>query len=199
MNIVDDSYEVNQILNTVHAISDAAKISRARFDSAIYLFCADRKDVLESGGICGNIPHCLNCPIKGICPSPFSFRDNAPSKPVETKPKKMETKLTSSSIPKSYPLTVWNFVYKGKSLEEIKLVNPLATHGWLDEPFDQKRSMRINSIENLFSGSKNVSIDGITELGRNDGRYVAFRAVVLGYAIWDGEILLRTNKSFTEF
>lgn len=200
MNIVDDSYEVSQILKTVYTIAEAAKISRARFDSAIYLFCANRQDVLKSGGICSLTPHCQKCPITEICPGNSLAENIAPAQTIKTKIKNMKTKLNSSPTPKLDQWTVWNTFYEGKSLEETKMINPFAVPSWLNEPIghDGSRS-RIDSIQVLFSDAKSVRIERIESLGRNNGKYVAFRAIVHGYAVWDGEELKRTIKSFSEF
>ncbi len=68
MQAIDDDASPDQVLDMIYAIAEAAKVSRAKFDSAIYLFCADRNDVLEKGGVCGHIPNCGLCPVTALCP-----------------------------------------------------------------------------------------------------------------------------------
>lgn len=63
-----DSATPGKVLEVIYLIAEAAKLSHAKYDAIIYLFCADRHDVLEKGGVCGNIPNCGLCPITALCP-----------------------------------------------------------------------------------------------------------------------------------
>jgi hypothetical protein len=75
-------------------------------------------------------------------------------------------------------------------MEEIQQENPFAIPSWLNEPIRNDVSQKRKSgIERLFDGKKTIDIDRIKELPPNDGRYVAFRAIVHGYAIWKNELL----------
>ena len=49
MQAIDEAASPDQVLDMIYTIAEAAKVSRAKFDSAIYLFCADRNDVLVNG------------------------------------------------------------------------------------------------------------------------------------------------------
>ncbi len=57
----------DEVLDAMRTIADAAKMTKAKADAAVYLFCADRNDVL-SGGICGKVPACMGCPLGDLCP-----------------------------------------------------------------------------------------------------------------------------------
>jgi 3-methyladenine DNA glycosylase Tag len=192
MRAIDDAASPDQVLDMIYTIAEAAKVTRAKFDSAIYLFCADRNDVLESGGVCGNVPNCELCPITALCPRNIvpSVSPPPPGGASRSSPKKPEG--VTSPTPRSTPNTVWNSTYAGVSIEEVKRVNPFAVPSWLNEPFgvDGSRERR-GGIERLFAGMTTIDNDRIKELGRNDGKYVAFRAIVHGYAVWENGILRR--------
>jgi len=196
MRAIDDDASLDKALDTISIIADIAKITRAKFDSAIYLFCADRNDVLESGGICGNYPKCELCPIAALCPRNMVaiVSPPHPGKKSQTLPPK-HRQMTHPK-PKPTPNTVWNTTYAGMSIEEVKNVNPFAVPSWLNQPFgvDGSRERR-DGIVRLFASKTFVDNDRIKELGRNDGKYVAFRAIVHGYATWKSRLLLRSSKS----
>lgn len=67
MGIIDSSASSDEVINMLYDIAEAADMSRAHVDSAIYLFCADRSDVLAEGGICGAEPKCERCPVTDLC------------------------------------------------------------------------------------------------------------------------------------
>jgi len=82
--------------------------------------------------------------------------------------------------------TIWNEIYRGKSLEEIKIKNPFASKDWLKNGvnfLDTRRS----AVENLFANGNTVSLDKIKSLSQNNGKYAAFRAIAHGIAKWDYE------------
>lgn len=105
------------------------------------------------------------------------------------------SKQGTAQKPKPTANTVWNSAYSGMSIEEVKRVNPFAVPSWLDEPFgvDGSRERR-DGIKKLFLRKTAVGNGRIRELNRNDGKYVAFRAIVHGYAIWEDGTLPRSNK-----
>ena len=123
MQIIDESTALDQVLKTIYSISEIAKISRARFDSAIYLFCADRRDVLDSAGICGNKPQCGMCPIQDVCPSKSSPQSTTKLRSVKPKAKHMDKPTSKSPISNSDPLSVWNTTYRGKTPDEVKIIS----------------------------------------------------------------------------
>lgn len=187
-----------EVLEVSKRIADAAKLSKAHFDAAIYLFCADRDDVI-AGGICGNTPRCGDCPTADLCPggecrSESSMTAEAEaSKPTEERPVELEK---SSRRAKPSTNTVWGTCYAGKSLEEIECINPFATNSWLEQPYgsDGSRERRADIIK-LFDGKAFVDMKRIQELGSNKGRYPAFRAIVHGYAAWEGNQLRRCREN----
>jgi len=75
-----DSATPGKVLEVTYLIAEAAKLSHAKYDAIIYLFCADRHDVLENGGVCGNTPNCGLCPITALCPCNIVSRDISPSR-----------------------------------------------------------------------------------------------------------------------
>lgn len=196
MQAIDDATSLDQVLDTISAIAEAAKVSRAKFDSIIYLFCADRKDVLERGGVCGSIPNCELCPVTALCPRNVVSSVEPPFRQGLSRPLPKKTKRVGSATPKSATNTVWNTKYAGMPIEEVKLVNPFAIPSWLNEPFGVEGSReRRSGIEILFNGKTAIDNDRIKELGRNDGKYVAFRAIVHDYAVWENEVLRRCTKN----
>ncbi len=81
-------------------------------------------------------------------------------------------------------------------IEEVKRMNPFAIPSWLNEPFgvDGSRERR-GGIERLFAGKTTIDNNRIKELGRNDGKYVAFRAIVHDYAVWKDEVFRCCTKN----
>jgi 3-methyladenine DNA glycosylase Tag len=107
MQAIDSGATLDQVLEATRAIADAANLSKARFDAAIYLFCADRDDVIPAG-LCGNNPKCAACPISDLC-----FQDMTPqiAEPSQTivpraQPRRGEGPVLDSLGKKSKPNTV---------------------------------------------------------------------------------------------
>lgn len=199
MGAIERDPDVNQTILLIDTISNQADIPRATFDAAIYLFCADRKDVLDSGGICGKNPKCIQCPITKLCPAYGSMDSFEPPKKVIplTRIKQKEILKNPSLDNDLDPLSVWNTKYRGMSKAEVEIINPFAEEGWLKEPFGNKGSRtRIGNIIKLFDNQSEIASERISKLGRNYGKYAAYRAIVHEYAIWDLEVLKRTKKSF---
>lgn len=63
-----DSATPGKVLEVIYLIAETAKLSYSKYDAIMYLFCADRNDVLANGGVCGKIPNCGLCPITALCP-----------------------------------------------------------------------------------------------------------------------------------
>lgn len=182
-----------QVLEVARIVANAACLSRANFDSAIYLFCADRRDVI-SGGICGKRPDCIRCPIRDFCPYNAAVQVNIPSQSKSSRRADREQPHSNSFEHEPKANTVWATSYPGKSLEEIKLLNPFACRSWLEEPFGSMGSReRPSKIEKLFAGQTQVDRTRIASLARNDGSYVAFRAIAHDHAIWKDGLLRRVS------
>lgn len=186
--------QVGVVLDTFRSVATAAGMPKAKADSIIYLFCADRDDVI-SGGVCGNVPACEACPVTMLCPT--RGKQSAVQRPHKARP---ANGSSAKDAPRpALPIaanTVWSTAYPGMSLEAIKAVNPFADSGWLKEPFGSNGSReRLQDVDSLFSGRPSVSKARIADLGKNKGRYVAFRAIAHRNAHWDGQTLVRTQCS----
>lgn len=91
--------------------------------------------------------------------------------------------------------SVWDYKYPGMQLEEVKRVNPFAIPSWLNQPFGVCGSWeRQSDIKNLFAGKTIIDKNRIVDLGRNKGKYVAFRSIVHDYAVWKNEELRICTK-----
>lgn len=110
MGATEDEASPDQVLEVIYEIAEAANTTRSKLDSAIYLFCADRNDVLVSGGICGSNPDCEHCPIAGLCPrnmvsavSPSDPgkipRPSSPNHKGESSPTVEKSEIMNSNIP----------------------------------------------------------------------------------------------------
>lgn len=193
MQAIDEYTSTDHVLKMIYTIAETANVSRAKFDAIIYLFCANRHDVLENGGVCGNIPNCGLCPITALCPRNIVSKVVSPSrnKTVRSVPKK--PKRREATLPKSDTNTVWNTKYPGMSIEEVRQVNPFVKYSsWLNEPYRGDITPgRRRDMEKLFDKKTKISKAKIKEFGDNKGEYVAFRAIAHEYAVWRDEALLR--------
>lgn len=195
MAAIKSEEPTERVLEVICTIADTAKVRRARFDSATYLFCADRDDVLVDKGVCGDIPKCIRCPVVALCPKKVSPRvKQESSRNVSRSAPSKKTRISAEPI-RSSGNTVWNARYPGMSLEEIKVVNPFATKSWLDQNFGENGSReRREHIKDLFAGNAAVDNVRINSFGGNKGKYVAFRAIVHDYASWENGELCATTK-----
>lgn len=66
MGAIEADSSPAQVLDVVRAIADSAKIRKVHVDAVIYLFCADRSDII-SWGICGKVPAWVRCPLGDLC------------------------------------------------------------------------------------------------------------------------------------
>lgn len=194
MGAVDAGATVEQVLNVSKRVAEVAQLPKARFDAAIYLFCADRDDVI-SGGVCGSTPRCGACPVADLCPQELAYlADDSPKHvAVRTHPKKDSGPKQPTSEPTAN--SVWDTCYPGLSLEEVQCINPFAIETWIKETFgiNGSRERRTDIIQ-MFDGQNEIGEKRIKELGRNKGRYPAFRAIVHGYAVWENGVLRRSEK-----
>ncbi len=116
----------NEMLAAVRAIADAARMSMHKADAVVYLFCADRHDVI-SGGIFGNAPAGLRDPLYELCPR-IELNGGSPSM-TKTKNHPMAPKGGDSGS--FHPGSIGARFYTGMSLDEIKEENPFAVRNWL--------------------------------------------------------------------
>ncbi len=195
MAAIDMGESTEQILEAIYTIADAAEVRRAVFDAAIYLFCADRDDVLLNRGVCGDIPNCNHCPVIALCSKKIHFGAEPKSvRKVSRSTLQKSNKVNAEPI-NSSGNTVWNIKYPGISLEEIKVVNPFAKKSWLEQNYGKNGSReRREDIKKLFDGNTTIDDARINELEDNKGKYVAFRAIVHDYAVWEEETLRATSK-----
>ena len=185
--------DVGIVLDTFRSVATAAGMPNPKADSIIYLFCADRNDVIAEG-VCSNVPACESCPVMTLCPSRGKQSMVLPTHNTEP-PNQIRARKTPRPTPATAANTVWSTAYPGMSLDAVKVINPFASSGWLKESFGSNGSReRLHDVENLFSGRPSVSKARITELGDNKGRYVAFRAIAHRNARWDGQELVRTQR-----
>ena len=194
MGVVEAGATVEQVLNVSKSVADTAQLPKGRFDAAIYLFCADRDDVI-SGGVCGSRPRCGMCPVAELCPQEKEHTADAVTKHITMRAKPKTAPGPRNPIEKPKANTVWDTCYPGLSLDDIQDINPYAVRFWLNEPFGHQGSReRRTDIIQLFDGQDQVNEKTINELGRNKGRYPAFRAIVHGYGIWENGVLRRSEK-----
>jgi len=196
MRAIDNAASFHTKKTIIDEIVESAKIAfpefdSVKFDEAIYLFCANRKDVLEAGGICGDVPKCEICPILALCPK-REVPPSPPGKAPQSSPKKSDG--VSHPKPKPDSETVWDTTYPKMRIEEIKRINPYASKSWLIEPFREETKDRRWGVKRLFAGKTTVEKGRIKKFGGNHGRYVAFRAIVHGYATWKNGVLERSPK-----
>jgi hypothetical protein len=113
-------------------------------------------------------------------------RGNKSGRPNRTKPKaRKEPGVADTDKPDTgNPNSIWNVIYHGKSVEQIKAYNPFASKDWLKNTaaFSQ---IRRKSVEKLIGGLNEVTLDKIRARSQNEGRYAAFRAIAHGLAEWD--------------
>ena len=193
MQAIDTDASLAQVLAAVETIADAAKLSRPHFDAAIYLFCADRDDVI-AGGVCGDTPACGRCPITDLCPRKVSAQVATPLRPSDSCGAVRTQRFKCGGATEEQANTVWATRYPGESLEDIRRLNPFACRSWLEQPFGRDGSWeRLPAVEKLFAGSTQVDRARIAALGRNSGTYVAFRAIVHHHAIWENGLLRRVT------
>jgi hypothetical protein len=84
-------------------------------------------------------------------------------------------------------------------VEEVRQVNQFSKSSWLNQSFgeDSFRERR-SDIEELFAGRTTTDKAMIKKLEpTNKGEYVAFRAIVHGYTVWEKEVLQRCAKQYS--
>jgi len=177
-------------MEIVKEISREAGISLARLDSIIYLFCASRSDVV-SEPLCGEKPKCSKCPIVKFCDQAFdddlAYNRAKDPRSERTSNKSQQKQFHNSNTPKRYTRksnTIWNEIYPGKTVDQIKDYNPFANENWLNNTADFS-AIRREAVERLFAGRKEVSLKEIRTLSQNEGRYAVFRAIAHSIAEWD--------------
>jgi hypothetical protein len=187
----------DEVLATMRTIADAAGMTKTKADAVVYLFCADRKDVL-SGGICGNVPACGLCPLGNLCPRigldvagtefPKKSENLPPQSEGPVAGQQTTTGRNAAQVVRhsasSSTGSVGAKIYTAMSLAEILKKNPFANRTWLEEPV-RLTQYRKEQIQYLFRGKTSLSRDYLHSLPRNDGCYRAFRAIAHGLARWE--------------
>ena len=185
-----------QVMASAKEIAIEAGYTLPQLDSIIYLFCSPRGDVID-GAICGEHPLCDACPVTLLCArieakqlatEPFAAKRRARSRNVSKQSRKSEIPAMAKTN------TIKSTFYSGKTLEEIKLVNPFANEDWLANPADFS-PVRRSAVNNLFGADSQISIGRIRSLKPNEGTYAAFRAIAHGIARWDEarQMLIRVS------
>jgi 3-methyladenine DNA glycosylase Tag len=209
-----------EVLDTVQSIAAAAQMTKPKADAIVYLFCADRSDVLPSG-ICGKNPACDRCPLENLCPRELGapngispkVRDSEKDmiadsgnhgakvkKPKKARANKEEGSATGGIAAKAgsfAPRSIGAQVYSGMSWEEIIQKNPFTMPNWLDQGGAVTRH-RKDQIDRLFQERQRIGVERIRSLPVNTGRYLAFLAIARGLARWQADtqevVLLADRK-----
>ena len=91
--------------------------------------------------------------------------------------------MTSTSYDSPAPGSIGAQLYRGKSFDEIKTVNPFAIVDWLNNTADFS-DIRSDAVHALFEKGDEISLSEINKRTGNAGRYAAFRAIAHDLATW---------------
>jgi hypothetical protein len=103
-------------------------------------------------------------------------------------------KMTSKSYDSPDPGSIGAQIYRGKSFDEIKTVNPFAIVDWLNNTADFS-DVRSDAVDALFEKGDEISLSEINKRTGNAGRYAAFRAIAHDIATWveESQLLVKAK------
>jgi hypothetical protein len=104
--------------------------------------------------------------------------------------------MSSKRYDSPAPGSIGAQIYRGKSFDEIKAVNPFASRDWLNNTAEFSDTRR-KPVDALFENGNEISKTDMCKRKSNEGRYAAFRAIAHGIAKWDEgrQLLVKINAT----
>jgi hypothetical protein len=79
--------------------------------------------------------------------------------------------------------SIWAQIYRGKTYDEIKQLNPFANMKIINDTAEFS-DIRCKAVNDLFKLGNEIGLSEIKKRGGNFGNYAAFRAIAHEVATW---------------